>query len=151
MIGKWTDRYEEINAARQLVSWVELYYLKSGKRSITWENMEFNPHLNMWIFSATSGVYFLMENIEDNPGIRQKISHGNAFLVPDEDHETKIQAGMAAIGAKYGIKEIDYYSHYLPLVERVISLENHENLPKGERSEAVIVMLKKEINEILER
>jgi hypothetical protein len=151
MIGTWTDRYEEINAARPLVSWVELYFLKEGKRSITWANLEFNPNLKVWVFSSNSGVYFLLENPMDNTGLRRFINHGNAFLVPDEEHDTKVRAGMKAIGVKYSLAEIDYHSHYLPLVETVLSLENQENLPKDERSEAVIVGLKNEIKQILER
>lgn len=149
MIGKWTDRYSEINSARQLISWVELYYLKSGKRSVSWENMEFNPHLNVWIFSAQSGVYFLMENVEDNPGIRRKIASGNAFLVFNAAHDYNVKEGMRIVGQKYGIEEIDYHLQYIPLVEALLALDSQDGLSKGERSQAEIAVQKAIIHKII--
>jgi hypothetical protein len=151
MIGKFTDKYEEINAARPLVSWVELYYLDEKKRSIARANLKFGDNLCLWIFSPNTGAYFMVDEVDDNPAIRRIINHGNAFLVPNEEHDRRVRAGMAIVGAKYGIEDIDYYRHYLPLMERILALEVEENLRKSERSEAEILALKREIKEILAR
>ena len=50
MIGKWARTKEEIGNVRKLITWAELYYLKEGKRTVSWNNLEYNPNLKIWVY-----------------------------------------------------------------------------------------------------
>ena len=151
MIGKWARTKEEIGNVRRLITWAELYYLKEGKRSVSWNNLEYNPQLRIWVYSSNSDVYFLLERVADNIGLRKYIARGDAYLEFNQEHDDNVKMGMAAIGKQYGFSGIKYEEQYLPLVEWLIRLEEIENLPKSERSEAEIQAIKRDINELKQR
>lgn len=151
MIGRYAKTKKEMGDVKLMVSWAELYYLAPKKRTITWANLVFNPKLVIWVWSSNSGTYFQQEGCTDNTGIRRIINQGRAFLAYDAEQEWYVNEGMKMIGQNYGIEKIDYYKHYLPLIERSIELEIEENMPKGEKSVARIQALKREINEIIKR
>ena len=148
MIGKWARTKEEIGNVRRLITWAELYYLKEGKRSVSWNNLEYNPNLKIWVYSSNSDVYFLHEGVADNIGLRKYIARGDAYLEFNQEHDDNVKMGMAVIGRQYGFDGIKYESQYLPLVEWLIRLEEIENLPKSERSEAEIQAIKRDINQL---
>ena len=151
MIGKWARTKEEIGNVRRLITWAELYYLKEGKRSVSWNNLVYNPNLKIWVYSSNSDLYFLLEGVADNIGLRKYISRGDAYLEFNQEHDDNVKMGMAVIGRQYGFSGIKYEEQYLPLVEWLIRLEEIENLPKSERSEAEIQAIKRDINELKQR
>jgi hypothetical protein len=151
MIGRWTKNKEELGNIRKLITWAELYYLKEGKRSITWENLEYNPHLKIWIYSSNSDVYFLLEEVVDNIGLRRWIAKGDAYLEFNQEHEDKVRAGMAVIGKQYDFGEIKYEEQYLPLVELLIHLEVVENQSNKDRSVAEVQAIKRDIKQLKDR
>jgi len=151
MIGRWAKTKEELGEVRKLITWAELYCLKEGKRAVTWGNLEYNDNMKVWVYSSNSDLYFLLEGVQDNIGLRRYISRGDAYMVPDEQFDHKVREGMAVIGKQYGFGEMDYEGQYLPLIERLIRLEEIENLPKSERSEAEIQAIKRDINELKQR
>ncbi len=151
MIGKYTSKYEEMGDVKRMFSWVEMYYLASKKRTVTWANLVFNPSLTIWVFSSGSGMYFEQKNVTDNSGIRRIIYQGRAFLAYDAEHDYMVKASIATVKQTFGLNECFYYKHYLPLVEKLIELEMVENMPKAERSEAKIMELKDDIREIKNR
>ena len=151
MIGKWAKTREEIGNVRRLITWAELYYLKEGKRSVSWNNLEYNPQLKIWVYSSNSDVYFFLEGVADNIGLRKYIARGDAYLEFNQEHDDNVKMGMAVIGKQYGFNGIKYDEQYLPLVEWLIRLEEIENLPKSERSEAEIQAIKRDINELKTR
>lgn len=148
MIGKWTRTKDEIGDVRKLITWAELYYLKEGKRTISWNNLVYNPNLKIWVYSSNSDLYFMLEGVADNIGLRKYISRGDAYMVFDQEHDDNVKMGMAVAGKQYGFSGIKYESQYLPLVEWLIRLEEIENLPKSERSEAETQAIKRDINEL---
>ena len=151
MIGKWARTKEEIGNVRKLITWAELYYLKEGKRSVSWNNLEYNPNLKIWVYSSNSDLYFMLEGVADNIGLRRYISRGDAYLEFNQEHDDNVKMGMAVIGKQYGFSGIKYYEQYLPLVELLIRLEGVENLPNSERSVAEIQAIKRDINELKTR
>ena len=148
MIGRFAKTKDELGDVRRLITWAELYSLKAGKRSVTWDNLEYNPQLKIWVYSSNSDVYFLLEEVADNIGLRKWISRGDAYLVFNQEHDDNVRMGMAVMARQYGFDGMDYESQYLPLVEWLIRLEEIENLPKSERSEAEIQAIKRDINEL---
>ena len=148
LMGKFARTKAEIGDVRKLITWVELYYLKEGKRAVTWDNLVYNPNLKIWVYSSNSDVYFMLEGVTDNIGLRRYIARGDAYVVFDQEHDDNVKMGMAVIGRQYGFDGIKYESQYLPLVEWLIRLEEIENLPKSERSEAEIQAIKRDINQL---
>jgi len=148
MTGRFAKTKDELGDVRRLITWAELYYLKEGKRTVTWGNLEYNPRLKIWVYSSNSDVYFLLEEVADNIGLRRWISRGDAYLVFNQEHDDNVRMGMAVMARQYGFDGMDYESQYLPLVEWLIRLEEIENLPKSERSEAEIQAIKRDINEL---
>lgn len=151
MIGKYTDKLSDLGDVRKLLSWVELYSLKENKRSITWANLKCGENLKCWVFSPNSGLYFQVDEIRDNGILRRWISRGNVFMAFDATHDYEVKETMRIVGQKYDVKDIDYERHYIPLMEKILDLENQENLPKGQTSVATVQQLKREISEILSR
>jgi len=151
MIGRWTKNKEDLGNVRRLITWAELYSLKEGKRTVSWNNLEYNPNNQIWVYSSNSDVYFFLEGVADNIGLRRYISRGDAYLVFDQEHDDKVRAGMAVIGRQYGFGEMNYESQYLPLVEWLIRLEEIDNSPKNERSLAETQAIKRDINELKTR
>jgi len=151
MIGRFVTKEADMGDVKLMVSWAELYYLAPKKRTICWANLVFNPKLTVWVWSSNSGAYFQQHECTDNTGLRRIINQGRAFLAYDAEHDWYVNDGMKTIGQNYDIKNIDYHRHYLPLIERSIELENAENMPKGEKSEAKIQAIKRDINEIIKR
>ena len=152
MTGRFAKTKDELGDVRRLITWAELYYLKEGKRSVTWDNLEYNPRLKIWVYSSNSDVYFLLEEVADNIGLRKWISRGDAYLVFNQEHDDNVRMGMAVMARQYGFNGgLDYEGQYLPLVEWLIRLEEIENLPKSERSEAEIQAIKRDINELKQR
>ena len=149
MTGRFAKTKDELGDVRRLITWAELYYLKEGKRTVTWGNLEYNPRLKIWVYSSNSDVYFLLEEVADNIGLRKWISRGDAYLVFNQEHDDNVRMGMAVMTRQYGFNGgLDYEGQYLPLVEWLIRLEEIENLPKSERSEAEIQAIKRDINEL---
>ena len=152
MTGRFAKTKDELGDVRRLITWAELYYLKEGKRSVTWDNLEYNPRLKIWVYSSNSDVYFLLEEVADNIGLRKWISRGDAYLVFNQEHDDNVRMGMAVMARQYGFNSgLDYEGQYLPLVEWLIRLEEIENLPKSERSEAETQAIKRDINELKQR
>ena len=151
MTGRFAKTKDELGDVRRLITWAELYYLKEGKRTVTWGNLEYNPRLKIWVYSSNSDVYFLLEEVADNIGLRKWISRGDAYLVFNKEHDDNVRMGMAVMARQYGFDGMDYESQYLPLVEWLIRLEEIENLPKSERSEAEIQAIKRDINQLKSR
>ena len=106
MIGKWARTKEEIGNVRKLITWAELYYLKEGKRSVSWNNLEYNPNLKIWVYSSNSDIYFLLEGVADNIGLRRYISRGDAYFEFNQEHHDNVKNGMAVIGKQYGYSAI---------------------------------------------
>ena len=152
MIGRFAKTKDELGDVRRLITWAELYYLKEGKRTVTWGNLEYNPRLKIWVYSSNSDVYFLLEEVADNIGLRKWISRGDAYLVFNQEHDDNVRMGMAAMARQYGFNgALDDEGQYLPLVEWLIRLEEIENLPKSERSEAETQAIKRDIYELKQR
>jgi hypothetical protein len=107
--------------------------------------------VQIWVYSSNSNAYFFLEGVADNIGLRRYIGRGDAYLVFNQDHDDKVREGMATIGKQYGFGEMKYESQYLPFMELMLRLEEVENTPKAERSEAEIQAIKRDINELKQR
>jgi len=147
-IGTYTDKFSEIGNVRQVVSIHEFQSLVTGKRTITSDNMPYNEKLVYWLFSPHSGLYFKRNLfIFITSLFKTQVRQGFVFMVIDEEHEYNLRAGVQTIGQKYKIANVDYYKHYLPLVEYCLELEVEES--RDVRDNVKVAVLKDKINKII--